>query len=190
MRPDSALVTTTSPEQSIAPHITTVKPMHSLIIHGPQKITHPPSLEQPVTTSTRPLDRYKTFMEGFLGMYKLKASERDPMARLQVFVLSLLSTISFGGLNLVAWNFSFPTSLESFLWKFSCIGMLVLPIAFATTAHFWESGSTRSYVVLALIALSYGVIRLYVIVECFLALRSEPAQVYCSTYWSSYIPHI
>ncbi|OCL01395.1 hypothetical protein AOQ84DRAFT_306799 [Glonium stellatum] len=112
------------------------------------------------------------------------------MAQLQVFVLSLLSTISFGGLNLVAWNFSFPTDLESFLWKFSCVGMLVLPIIFATTAYFWESGSTRSYIVLTLIALSYGVIRLYVIVECFIALRSEPAQVYCSMYWSSYIPHI
>jgi hypothetical protein len=129
-------------------------------------------------------------MAGFLGMYELETSKHSPMAQLQVFVLSLLSTISFGGLNIVAWNFSFPTGLESFLWKISCIGMLVLSTAFAITAHFWKSGSTRSYVVLTSIALSIVVIRLYIIVECFIALRSEPAQVYCSVYWSSYIPHI
>lgn len=164
--------------------------MHSSIAYGSHESAHPPPLERPVTTSTRSLDTYKTFMEGFLGMYKLKASKHSSTAQLQVFVLSLLSTVSFGGLNIVAWNFSFPTGLESFLWKFSCIGMLVLPTAFATVAYFWESGSTRSYVVLTSIALSYGVIRLYVIVECFIALRSEPAQVYCSVYWSSYIPHI
>ncbi|KAI0100938.1 hypothetical protein GGR51DRAFT_531437 [Nemania sp. FL0031] len=99
------------------------------------------------------------------------------------------------GVPLIAWDYEFPTKIESILWKTANLGSIVLitlwgPVGFALYKIGSNPGAAHkeSYYYLAVILVFLG--RLYVVVEIFMGLRSCPAAVYSTVDWSMYLPHI
>ncbi|KAI9866389.1 MAG: hypothetical protein M1813_001511 [Trichoglossum hirsutum] len=126
----------------------------------------------------------------------------------------LVFAFTYLGLHLVAWNFTFPTTVERILWRsasltllgllvsyFICNGIGVMypgPVAqicfgkeaetifeISNAAPVWSK-----YVAFAPVLICYGVARAYVLLEGFIGLRALPVGVYTSVDWSNFIPHI
>ncbi len=110
--------------------------------------------------------------------------------------------ILFGSLHCLAWDFTFPTSIERLLWRISAILTNGLPIlAMITNLIFWKvvapamdrrhkvglPGVIAYYVRIAF-SVPYIFARLYVLVEVFRALAFLPPPAFRAT-WSSNLPH-
>ncbi|KAI9811448.1 MAG: hypothetical protein M1827_005431 [Pycnora praestabilis] len=100
----------------------------------------------------------------------------------------------FGGIHVAAWNFSFPTVAEQMLWRVSSILTLTLPLLLVLEVIFVTVSKRLNFFLIKYINLPslalYILVRLYLLVECFVSLRSVPARVYQDVNWSLYIPHI
>ncbi|KAK0649313.1 hypothetical protein B0T16DRAFT_456737 [Cercophora newfieldiana] len=99
------------------------------------------------------------------------------------------------GFPLIAWNFEFPTELESILWKMSNVASIAActlwgPVGFL----FHKAGNNpiavwkQSWYYLTVLVVALG--RLYIVIEVFMGLRSCPIGVFETANWSLYIPHI
>lgn len=116
----------------------------------------------------------------------LREKDRTQLNRYAILVVGFTGCL-IGGCHLLAWDFSFATEVEQFLWRvlsLTCItcSLLLAFILFPRITHlrwlFWG------------LVVVYIVVRLALLVLVFVALRSVPAGVYQSIDWSSYIPHI
>lgn len=98
--------------------------------------------------------------------------------------------------DIVAWNFVFPTPVESLLWKIStCTSTGLAVVTMVYTLVHWAVTNKKDRQQLGSIsficyATIYSFLRLYVIVEIFIGLRSLPAGVFRTVDWSKYVPHI
>ncbi|KAM6536317.1 hypothetical protein FALCPG4_002326 [Fusarium falciforme] len=114
-------------------------------------------------------------------------------------VLALLLSGIYGGVHLSAWRSTFPSIHEQILWKVSCIYIAaVLPVYFIigpamSDVAFWSGPQTFTAVgmstVISLVLLTYGVARVFIIVESFISLRLVPLGVYISPTWVQMFPH-
>ncbi|UPK89719.1 hypothetical protein LCI18_000654 [Fusarium solani-melongenae] len=114
-------------------------------------------------------------------------------------VLALLLSGIYGGVHLSAWRSTFPSIHEEILWKVSCIYIAaVLPVYFIigpamSDVAFWSGPETFTAVglstVISLVLLTYGVARVFIIVESFISLRLVPLGVYISPTWIQMFPH-
>jgi hypothetical protein len=103
---------------------------------------------------------------------------------------SLLIGFSFGALHLVAWNFYFASTAERILWRISSIGVTIMS-AIIPLYHFFSDflDATKNNVSVLCLGLCfglYGLFRLYMFVEMFVALRDVPVDVYKTVQWSQY----
>jgi hypothetical protein len=101
--------------------------------------------------------------------------------------------IFFNGLQLAAWRFTFPTPIESLLWKISVLTMLGSVTAWVPVAFLFSCLSPTSlakHTPFYLLVGCYGIARIYVVVEVFAGLRALPAGVFETVKWSKYIPHL
>ena len=113
-------------------------------------------------------------------------------------VIDSLFTISFmvfSGIHCAAWQYNFPSLLETRLWQVSAVasgllplslvihgqGLYPLPDALPPWAHRWLALVTMAFYILA---------RLFLLVEVFIAFRSAPAGIYNQLQWPSYFGHI
>ncbi|KAI5815621.1 hypothetical protein BZA77DRAFT_370018 [Pyronema omphalodes] len=55
-------------------------------------------------------------------------ARRGHMRRISRMFLENMFIGALAGLHALAWNAEFPTPLERYLWRFSCVGMFVFPI--------------------------------------------------------------
>ena len=98
--------------------------------------------------------------------------------------------------GIVAWNFIFPTPVESLLWKIStCTTTGLALVTMVYTLVDWALTNKKDRQQLESVrfkcyAIIYSFLRLYVIVEIFIGLRSLPAGVFRTVAWSKYVPHI
>ena len=109
------------------------------------------------------------------ALYVSGTDRADPNPGLQVQVywlrtssytaFILATSLVFGAVHLIAWNWTFPTPLERILWRTSSITCTVTPTI-------------------------YLISRSYMLVEIFIGLRSMPRGVYTGVNWSNYLPHI
>lgn len=113
----------------------------------------------------------------------------------------LLACATFPGIlnsafDIVAWNFVFPTPVESLLWKIStCTTTGLALVTMVYTLIDWAVTNKKDRQQLESIefkcyAMVYSFMRLYVVVEIFIGLRSLPAGVFRTVAWSRFIPHI
>lgn len=117
------------------------------------------------------------------------ADEWEGLHHFLVWAIGLI----FNGLHLAAWGFHFPTKAESILWKVTALGMLVVTSAWVPCAYALRRASDTSRkksLVYWAITLFYFLSRVILMVEVFMGLRAQPAAIYYSVRWSSYIPHI
>ncbi len=127
-------------------------------------------------------------------------------------------TAAYGGIHLTAWNFEFPSRVESIIWRTACFVIvgssftfLVIPSWTSlmnrlygrdyvyTRADKKISRSLKSMRALTLmmglgsaglLLLCYPASRLYLVVESFLSLRQVPIGVYAAVPWVQNIPHV
>ena len=121
-------------------------------------------------------------------------------------------TAAYGGIHLSAWNFEFPSRVESIIWRTACF--IIIGSSFALLAvpswqkldmysmdsyqsfrsRYWVSKEaltrTAGYGFAGLLLLCYGASRLYLVVESFVSLRQVPVGVYAAVPWVENIPHV
>ena len=120
-------------------------------------------------------------------------------------------TAAYGGIHLSAWNFEFPSRVESFIWKVACLiimfsslALLVVRICVAwledTRLHqflrawkidkVFELPTYFAIVFSGLYILCYATARLYLVMESVTSVRHVPIGVYAAVPWVQNIPHV
>ena len=119
-----------------------------------------------------------------------------------------LANFIYGGIHAAAWNDSFPSVAERWLWRVSasyigfCGGLWVI-LNFAVSRYgrlndFWErwmDGDKSWYhnIILGSLVFVCGfslmLARAYIVVEAFISVRSLPLAAYQTPRWSQIIPH-
>ena len=116
--------------------------------------------------------------------YKLRFGEEGPSTT-KHYLLPVLSTLILGLCHVCAWNFAFPSFAELIIWRVASIGVIVLPLLILGVGQISE-GNTG----LGISATFYCLVRIYLLVEAFIGLRSVPGDVYQDVDWNKFIPHI
>jgi hypothetical protein len=118
-----------------------------------------------------------------------------PLSKSDVFGLFFGTTV-FGAVHIAAWNFVFPTPVESLLWKIAAILCTAAGLVFAgfTILARLLEGSRRSIYLwfvplIYLIPPSYVLCRLFLVVEVFRCLCFLPPSAYIAT-WATNVPHV
>ena len=115
-------------------------------------------------------------------------------------------SVAYGGVHLSAWNFEFPTAVESLLWKVSGIlipGIIFLAIfgiyfpanrfigfslnRFRQQGRLWVK--CLDFLPQLPLRLSF-LCRVYIVVEAYISLRAVPIGVYWTPEWIQMIPHV
>jgi hypothetical protein len=96
------------------------------------------------------------------------------------------------------WNSHFPTPLEKWMWRFSCL-MLLLPTLVTTAkwitqmcgpkSNFYLYVNRALQVVMHPVIVAYFCARVFVVVESFISIRSLPVGSYETVQLSEYWPH-
>jgi len=104
----------------------------------------------------------------------------------------------FGAIHCAGWNFGFPTQAELVLWRVCSVittcslmlfGLSTLVVFKQRLAripwirYIWDASNV-------LFVGAYFLARLALLTEIFLCLRSQPAAIYVTTQWISFIPHL
>ncbi|KAK6435242.1 hypothetical protein LTR95_008572 [Oleoguttula sp. CCFEE 5521] len=107
--------------------------------------------------------------------------------QLSVMILWLAGAL-FGAVHLAAWNSTFPTTIERWLWRAAAIiSMIALsPMWLRSLLHDIE-GRVDSMMLLGSTSI-YVLVRLVLIVEMFRSLGYLPPDAYIAT-WTSNVPH-
>lgn len=99
----------------------------------------------------------------------------------------------FSGLHLAAWNWAFPTMVETWLWRSAalfptaaCIPVAILLPLMGTGKERWQR-----YIVRFLfrpLAVIYFLSRAILIGQVFLCFRAMPSGVYLAVQWTLFLP--
>lgn len=117
--------------------------------------------------------------------------------RVLIAVTTLTVSILFGLCHVAAWGFAFPTFWERLLWRVSAVACVALPVVILGLIYIedylgllkkWQ----KKWIALLYDTLfaKYILVRVFLLVEVFISLRSVPPDVYKSVDWAAYIPHI
>lgn len=123
--------------------------------------------------------------------------------------------LTYYGIHLAAWQFTFPTPVERILWRttsLTLLGLLVLYLfatAFGTVMAGWLARSFfnnyeantilavasllppwAAFLVHSPVILTYILARSYIIIEGFVSLRALPKSAFESVNWSNFVPHL
>jgi hypothetical protein len=119
-------------------------------------------------------------------------------------------SVVFGSIHVIAWNFSFPSSVERIMWISCSLTITALPPLilisvrieiivrelYHSLGNLLSDGSRQLSLfegvgLLDWIAVYlYAACRVFLIIEMFISLRSQPAALYQTVRWADYIPHI
>ena len=119
------------------------------------------------------------------------------------------ASMAFGGVHAAAWNGSFPSKIEAWLWRSSSVyimasGLIWLCINFFGQVSnsfntYWDEILARragwlSHSIIgslcAVCGLAYGFARIFLVVESVISLRRLPIGAYQTPDWSQLIPHL
>ncbi|MCJ1243288.1 hypothetical protein MMC30_000485 [Trapelia coarctata] len=107
-----------------------------------------------------------------------------------VFRLCVLVMSVFGAVHCAAWNFHFPSAVESVLWKVSSLLASIIPVGMGFGSYLDSIGYVVKGVVMNPALVIYLLVRLYLLVEVFIGLRSMPISAYQTVSWATWIPHV
>jgi hypothetical protein len=125
---------------------------------------------------------------------KARSSYGHASSERGLFSLGLTAVITciFGGCHLIGWDFLYPSLVEQLLWRISSISCLVIPFLLVLVFPIveWLGCFDNFHIPLLVLSLLYALVRIYLLVEVFISLRSVPAGVYQTVNWSLYFPHL
>ena len=109
--------------------------------------------------------------------------------------LTAIITCIFGGCHLIGWDFLYPSLVERLLWRISSISCLVIPFLLILSIYIPEWLERTCFqdfpaMLFFILGILYVLVRIYLLVEVFVSLRSVPAGVYQTVNWSLYFPHL
>ncbi|KAJ7204978.1 hypothetical protein GGX14DRAFT_645527 [Mycena pura] len=98
----------------------------------------------------------------------------------------------FGAIHCTAWNASFPSSEEMWMWRSCAVLVTVIPLLIILVIVVGIYGITDilDEVIMPLHLLLYIIARLFLIVLPFTTLRALPPGAFVDVDWSIYIPHL
>jgi len=129
------------------------------------------------------LKTYYSFTDRKLpNSYMMSGSKEGP------FVVLII--LAFTACHLVGWNFYFPTRTEQLLWRIASVLCAGMPAMISCCRYFGSSGAEVWEKLMWFCTGAYVLVRVYLLVEVFISLRSVPVDVYTAVDWSAYIPHI
>jgi hypothetical protein len=94
----------------------------------------------------------------------------------------------FGVVHCTAWNFFFSTSAEGVIWRVASFLTAVIPSVLCIIA--WEKPLDCLKSISVPLMMVYIPVRLYLMIEPFVAFRSVPLGIFYTVNWSTSIPHI
>ncbi|KAF2854411.1 hypothetical protein T440DRAFT_388762 [Plenodomus tracheiphilus IPT5] len=106
----------------------------------------------------------------------------------KTMIIWILSFSLFGGLQILAWRFYFPSEAEKWLWRASSIYCSAAPVMWLIVVVMLDVSSQVYLPQVWVLGALYSVTRLYMFVEMFVGLRSVPVDVYQTVQWSQYFP--
>ena len=136
----------------------------------------------------------------------------QPPLTLALAVPMWMLTISYAAIHVAGWNYSFPTSIEVYVWRCSSVTMFVVLFLWGlvevlavkpgfnftiTLLGIWEKRTTkntffRKWAVdgpATLSAMSYFVARTVLVAETLASMRLMPGSVYQTVQWTNFLPH-
>ncbi|KAL8791243.1 MAG: hypothetical protein Q9213_000200 [Squamulea squamosa] len=145
-----------------------------------------------------------------------KNTSRMGPKRVSVIDITVLSVITatYVTIHIIGWNFTFPTPTEQILWRVASLVLLGSPFSYGVlfllvtsqlsifcrlfrvpqtntaTQLFERMHTILQYLIAAGWVGTYGIARLYIIVEAFVGLRALPAGVFQGVEWSNFFPHV
>lgn len=103
-----------------------------------------------------------------------------------------LFACGFGAIHCLAWNSPFPTLKEQLAWRICAAATTAMPASVAVLsilALLGDVGVTLLGILSVLIAFSYIIGRIAIIVLAFMSLRALPVDALRTVDWNNYIPH-
>ena len=133
--------------------------------------------------------------------YAFSTSDPDDMV---VRRLTSIVAILFGGIHCAGWNFPFPSHTELIIWRVSSLIILIVPCIGALTdvifnqdltirlCHIFVQNTIDSVLLYGFLLSTpiYGLARLILFVEAFIALRHLPPGAYAVVEWTALLLHI
>lgn len=116
------------------------------------------------------------------------SAEWGPWDHICVFTIGTV----FNGLHCAAWNFHFPTPVESILWKVSvCVmlGVIYLWVPIAGATWWLPNRGRLKSIPYWFGTLCYFLARMYLLVEVFFGLRALEPKAFLTVEWTEYLPH-
>ncbi|KAF8969315.1 hypothetical protein BDZ97DRAFT_1915280 [Flammula alnicola] len=116
-----------------------------------------------------------------------------------VWIAFFAIAILFGSMHLIAWSFDFPSPTEQLLWRSSALVITAEPAWFALSVLLDSFAKLNDKFMSVLWpfhipafvgAPLYVIARIFLLIEAFLSLRTQPLAAYQSIEWTSVIPHL
>ncbi|KIJ63525.1 hypothetical protein HYDPIDRAFT_133946 [Hydnomerulius pinastri MD-312] len=116
-------------------------------------------------------------------------------------IVALFAATVFGGIHMVAWSYAFPSSTETFIWRFSATTIVAIPFFLALMLMMGVVTSTNENFMLGCltffmyafclpVCFLYITARLLLLITSFTTLQSLPPEAYQTVQWTLFIPHI
>ncbi|KAH7409866.1 hypothetical protein DE146DRAFT_643188, partial [Phaeosphaeria sp. MPI-PUGE-AT-0046c] len=120
---------------------------------------------------------------------------------------------AYTSIHLIAWNFTFPTSVEQWLWRAASIlliesgttyglALILLKSQLSRFCHLFKVKPVNTatqffetlhpvfqYLLTGIWVGAYGIARAYIFVEAFSGLRALPETAFQVVEWSNFLPH-
>lgn len=112
--------------------------------------------------------------------------------------LGMALSVVFGCIHCAAWNFEFPSPAERTIWRVASVLLPILGPLYGLFVVFLKitfgalsPGAMYTPKNVKIFgAVMFGTIRLFLLIEPFLALRSLRGDIYQTVQWTRYIPHL
>ncbi|TFY51858.1 hypothetical protein EVG20_g10806 [Dentipellis fragilis] len=104
-----------------------------------------------------------------------------------VYLVLAIGSPVYGVWHCLAWNFSFPSRAEMWLWRVDSV--LCVTVGTVVLLLFWHYRENVAPWITVLLFVHVAS-RVVIVVEMFVGLRSLPPGVFETVQWTTFIPHI